>query len=45
MESGAPSFFTRQDGHEPQESHILVPPNGYVSPELILRDGETDSDD
>jgi hypothetical protein len=29
------SFETRQDSAAPFESHILIPPNGYVSPELI----------
>lgn len=33
--------MARQDGPDPQESHILIPPNGYVSPELIVRKGET----
>jgi hypothetical protein len=29
-----------QTGSELQESRILIPPNGYVSPELILSTGE-----
>jgi len=36
--SGRASLSTRQDATKPFESHILVPPNGYVSPELIVSD-------
>ena len=36
--SSSSSFTTRQDSATPFESHILVPPNGYVSPELIVND-------
>lgn len=39
MDSGLPFFVTKQDGPEPEESHILIPPNGFVSPELIVADG------
>jgi hypothetical protein len=35
------SFTTRQDELTPFESHILIPPNGYVSPELIVSDSTT----
>lgn len=35
LESGPACFTTRYDGSEEKESHILVPPNGFVSPELI----------
>jgi hypothetical protein len=28
-------FARTQDGPEPQASHILIPPNGYVSRELV----------
>lgn len=34
--SDPPFFTTRQSGSELQESHILIPPNGYISPELIV---------
>jgi hypothetical protein len=40
MLDGPPSFVTRQDGPNLEESHILIPPNGYVSPELIATDHE-----
>jgi len=36
--SSQASFTTRQDGPTLFESHILIPPNGYVSPELIVSD-------
>lgn len=39
--SGPPSFATRQTGPALEESHILIPPNGYVSPELIVSNDQT----
>ena len=36
--SSSASFTTRQEHTTPFESHILVPPNGYVSPELIVNE-------
>ena len=38
LTTGPVSFTTRQDSGDLQESHILIPPNGYVSPELIVSD-------
>lgn len=33
---GSPSLVMRQNSSNPIESHILVPPNGFVSPQLIV---------
>jgi hypothetical protein len=44
MLSGPVFFTTKQDGPVPQESHILIPPNGYVSPELIESADEAGDD-
>ncbi len=42
--SGLANFATRQSGATAQESHILVPPNGYVSPELVVGNTSADSE-
>ncbi len=38
--SGQANLNMRQDKQTPFESHILVPPNGYVSPELVVGGSE-----
>lgn|GEM_PF-5981467 len=43
--SGQASLTLRVDGPTPCESHILVPPNGYVSPELVVGGDETSSNE
>lgn len=43
MLSGPPSFTTKQAGPTLAESHVLIPPNGFVSTELIANIDETQS--